>query len=159
MKKTAAYCIEIVYQTLPITNYQFSFEAQMNRKFTAIAIVLTGLLAFGVAGCNQPSSGDNQGTPAQSSGHGDHDHGDHSHADQDGKSDMDKMKEALAGLSEEDRAAAMKQHFCPVSGEMLGTMGEPIKVSIKDQEVWICCSGCKKDLEADPDKYLAKIKK
>ena len=126
----------------------------MHRKFTAFALALFSLLAFGFTGCNQPSSGDKQGTPAQST-----DHGDHSNADQDGKSDMDKMKEGLAGLSEEDRASAMKQHFCPVSGEMLGTMGKPIKMSIKDQEVWICCSGCKENLESDPDKYLAKLKK
>ena len=70
---------------------------------------------------------------------------------------MEKMTEALADFSEEDRKSAMKQHFCPVTGEMLGTMGEPKKVEVKGQQVWICCDGCKDKLLADPDKYLAKL--
>ncbi|MEO8268595.1 MAG: hypothetical protein ABI557_02675 [Aureliella sp.] len=75
-----------------------------------------------------------------------------------GKSDMDKMMAALADLPEEDRKSAMKQHFCPVSGEMLGVMGEPEKIDVKGQTVWICCDDCKDKLLADPDKYLAKLK-
>ena len=53
----------------------------------------------------------------------------------------------------------MKQHFCPVSGEMLGSMGVPEKVDVNGQPVWICCDGCKDKLLADPDKYLAKLAK
>ncbi len=75
------------------------------------------------------------------------------------KSDMDKMMEALADLPEEDRKSAMKQHFCPVSGEMLGVMGAPEKIEVKGQTVWICCDDCKDKLLADPDKYLAKLNK
>jgi len=73
------------------------------------------------------------------------------------KSDMDKMMEALADLPEADRKSAMKQHFCPVSGEMLGVMGAPEKIDVNGQTVWICCDGCKDKLLADPDKYLAKL--
>lgn len=72
---------------------------------------------------------------------------------------MEKMEKGLAKLSESDRASAMKQHVCPVSGEMLGTMGEPVKLTVNDQEVWICCNGCKKDLLDNPDKYLSKLNK
>ncbi len=90
-----------------------------------------------------------------SHGKHDHDHGDNDSA----KTDMEKMKEGLANLSETDRASAMKQHTCPVTGDMLGTMGEPIKVTVKDQEVWICCKGCKEDIMENPDEYLAKLKK
>jgi len=91
-------------------------------------------------------------------GHDDHSgHGDH--ASHGGHGDMDKMKEELAKLSEADRASAEKQHICPVTGEMLGTMGRPIKLSVKGQDVWICCDGCRKSLENDPDKYLAKLNK
>lgn len=70
---------------------------------------------------------------------------------------MDKMKAELAKLSPEDAASAEKQHVCPVTGEMLGTMGAPIKVDVNGRQVWVCCSGCKKTLLADPAKYLAKI--
>jgi len=87
-------------------------------------------------------------------GHAGHDHGD---SDDTGKTDMEKMKDSLASFSEEDRESAMKQHFCPVSGEMLGTMGEPQKIEVKGQSVWICCDGCKDQLLADLDKYLAKL--
>lgn len=73
------------------------------------------------------------------------------------KSGMDKMKEGLADLSEADRESAMQQHVCPVSDEMLGTMGTPIKVAVGASEVWICCDGCRKQLETDPDKFLAKL--
>ncbi len=74
------------------------------------------------------------------------------------KTDMEKMTETLASFSPEDRESAMKQHFCPVGGEMLGSMGAPEKVDVNGQSVWICCKGCKKKLLADPDKYLAKLR-
>ena len=72
---------------------------------------------------------------------------------------MEKMKAELAKLSPEDAAAAEKQHFCPVSDEMLGTMGAPQKVDVNGQMVWICCEGCEDRLLANPEEYLAKLKK
>ena len=51
----------------------------------------------------------------------------------------------------------MKQHFCPVSGEMLGTMGAPEKVEVEGKQIWICCDGCKNKLLADPTQYLARL--
>lgn len=65
--------------------------------------------------------------------------------------------EAFAALSPEDHAAAEKQGTCPVSGGALGSMGTPIKVTVKDRDVFICCSGCEEKLKADPDTYLAKL--
>jgi YHS domain-containing protein len=47
---------------------------------------------------------------------------------------------------------------CPVSGEKLGEMAPPYVFTYKDQEVKLCCSGCKKDFDKDPAKYLAKIR-
>jgi hypothetical protein len=132
--------------------------------FSIAAIVLLGV---GFYGC---SNTETETTPAKTpaSNSGEHDEKDHAHGDEhkehgdeaeSGETAMQKMEKGLAKLSEEDRASAMKQHMCPVSGEMLGTMGEPVKVTVKDQDVWICCDGCKKDLLADPDRYLAKLKK
>ena len=71
---------------------------------------------------------------------------------------MEKMEMELSKLSPADAASAEKQHICPVSGEMLGTMGAPIKLDVNGQQVWICCEGCRKRLLENPDKYLAKLR-
>jgi len=47
---------------------------------------------------------------------------------------------------------------CPVSGDKLGEMGKPYVFVYQGQEVKLCCSGCKKDFEKDPAKYLKKIR-
>jgi Cu(I)/Ag(I) efflux system membrane fusion protein len=70
-----------------------------------------------------------------------------------------KITEALAKLSTEDRALAEKQQVCLVSDEPLGAMGTPKKIEVKGQAVFICCESCEEDLLANPDKYLAKLKK
>ena len=65
---------------------------------------------------------------------------------------------ALAKLSEADRAAALKQDGCPVTGEKLGSMGAPPKVTVEGKEVFLCCEGCEEELRKEPAKYLAKLK-
>ena len=60
-------------------------------------------------------------------------------------------------LSERDRLHAAVQEICPISGQKLGSMGTPIKVTVKGRDVFLCCAGCKKPIEEDPDKYLAKL--
>ncbi len=47
---------------------------------------------------------------------------------------------------------------CPVSGEKLGEMGKPYAFTYQDQEVKLCCKGCKKDFDKDPAKYITKIR-
>jgi hypothetical protein len=71
---------------------------------------------------------------------------------------MAKVKEALAKLSHDDAASAEKQHVCPVSDAMLGSMGAPQKVDVQGTPVWICCEGCRKELLANTEKYVAKLK-
>ncbi len=68
-----------------------------------------------------------------------------------------KIKANLASLSSADRTLAEKQKICPVSGESLGTMGPPKKISVAGRDVFICCPGCEEALNNDPAKYLAKI--
>jgi hypothetical protein len=75
------------------------------------------------------------------------------------ESDMAKMKAELAKLPPEDSASAKKQHVCPVTGKMLGTMGAPEKVDVDGKAVWICCAGCREELLSNKDAYLAKLKK
>ncbi len=67
------------------------------------------------------------------------------------------IEAAFASLSAEDRALAVKQKICPVSGEALGEMGTPMKIAVAGQEVFICCESCKDPLLEDPAKHLAKI--
>ncbi|QQL45740.1 hypothetical protein [Sulfuriroseicoccus oceanibius] len=48
--------------------------------------------------------------------------------------------------------------FCVVSGEKLGSMGEPHVITHKGVEVRFCCDHCVPTFEKDPSKYIAKIK-
>jgi YHS domain-containing protein len=58
-----------------------------------------------------------------------------------------------------DAQAIAAQKVCPVMDEPLGGMGAPLKVDVKGRAVYICCAGCAKKLHAEPDVYLAKLKK
>jgi hypothetical protein len=46
---------------------------------------------------------------------------------------------------------------CIVSGEKLGGMGDPVVVTYKQQEFKLCCKGCVKPFNKDPEKYLKKL--
>lgn len=121
--------------------------------FSTIPLAVAAIM---IAGCTGTSTAPTQ-SGNSSAASATHDHGDHDHRA--AGSDMEKMKAELAKLSPEDAASAEKQHFCPVSGEMLGSMGAPIKVDAKGESVWICCDGCKQKILDNPDEYLAKIHK
>jgi hypothetical protein len=68
-----------------------------------------------------------------------------------------KIRASLDKLSPEDRALAEAQKTCPVTDQPLGSMGVPIKVMVKDQPVFVCCSSCPKEAAKDPDKTLRKV--
>jgi YHS domain-containing protein len=65
----------------------------------------------------------------------------------------------LAELDAADRKLAEKQKVCPVSGEALGSMGKPYKVTVKGRTFFLCCKGCLEELNANPDKFLKKLPK
>lgn len=113
------------------------------------------ILAFGLglSGCGGPEEASPGHQGPEAAGHG---HGDQTHH---GEPEDSALEAALAKLPAADRAAAEKQRICPVSGQLLGSMGTPIKVTVKGQEVFLCCAGCKKSIEDDPDTYLAKLNK
>jgi YHS domain-containing protein len=46
---------------------------------------------------------------------------------------------------------------CVVSGEPLGSMGDPVVVKHEGREVKLCCEGCVDSFKKDPEKYLKKI--
>jgi Cu(I)/Ag(I) efflux system membrane fusion protein len=114
----------------------------------------TLVIGFLTIGCSSSSTEiTDSKSPDVESAHSDHDHG------EGGADAMAKMKAELAKLSPEDAASAEKQHICPVSGEMLGTMGLPVKVDVNGNQIWICCEHCKESIQKDPEKYLAKLEK
>ena len=77
----------------------------------------------------------------------------------DKKDNEAKIKKNLAKLAPKDRKIAEQQKYCVEEQEnRLGSMGVPFKVEIKGQPVFLCCRGCQKEAEADPDKTLAKVK-
>ena len=47
---------------------------------------------------------------------------------------------------------------CPVSGESLGEMGKPVKVTHEGTDVYLCCKSCAKDFKKDPAKYTKMVK-
>jgi hypothetical protein len=53
-----------------------------------------------------------------------------------------------------DEKAIAAQKVCPVSKEDLFSMDGPLKVSRGEQSTFICCKGCLKELQANPDKFL-----
>jgi len=69
------------------------------------------------------------------------------------------IKANFAKMSDEDRPLAEAQKYCAVETDSkLGGMGMPIKVILNGEAVFICCKGCKKMAEKDPDKTLANVK-
>ena len=93
-------------------------------------------------------------------------------ATKDEKKPDDKSKDeaaAAASLSTEELAEikklsgsepelALKQGVCPVSGEHLGSMGMPVKVTAAGRTFYLCCKGCNKDVKDDPAAVVAKLK-
>ena len=134
-------------------------------RLSIVLCSVVAVVAFGLSGCGQ--SGDNSPKPetngpaAPDHNHADHNHADHDHADHDhGSHGAHGDHEAeLAKLSPEDRQLAEKQKVCPVSGEPLGSMGKPYKVTVEERDVFLCCKGCEDAIKKDPAKYLAKLPK
>lgn len=117
------------------------------------------VLAFtlGLSGCGSATDSPPL-QPAQQEPGGDAAGAEHEHAEHAEHEAHGEYEEALAQLSEADRALAEKQKICPVSGQPLGSMGKPYKITVKGREVLLCCQGCEAQITADPDKYLAKLK-
>jgi YHS domain-containing protein len=46
---------------------------------------------------------------------------------------------------------------CLVSGEKLGSMGEPVVINHEGQEIKFCCDACVPKFEKDPAKYLSDL--
>lgn len=125
-------------------------------KRSVFVILSSSAAIFGalwLSGCSNAAS--NTDTHDE---HGEHDHGEHEHGDGD-HADATMKAENLAKLSPADQALAESQKVCPVTGEPLGSMGVPLKVSVEGRDVFICCKGCQKKIQENPEKYLANLPK
>lgn len=65
-----------------------------------------------------------------------------------------KMK-GIAKLSLADQRVALKQRTCPVTRDLLGSMGKPYKVTVLGRTVFVCCEGCVDGIRENPRKYLS----
>jgi multidrug efflux pump subunit AcrA (membrane-fusion protein) len=74
-----------------------------------------------------------------------------------GSAKSDKIKAMLAKLSPEDQRLAEEQGYCPESEQPLGTMGVPLKVTVKGEAVFLCCKSCEDDAREHADQTLAKV--
>ena len=71
-------------------------------------------------------------------------------------------KESTSGSSKETTAKSSSEYpldTCVVSGEKLGSMGDPIVIKHEGTEVRFCCKSCIKKFKKDPAKYLSKLNK
>jgi len=74
-----------------------------------------------------------------------------------GNSDQGTMK---AGASKADNTkviTAVAIDWCIVSGEELGSMGDPVNYKYNGREITFCCKSCVKQFEANPTGYLARL--
>ncbi|MBL8014035.1 MAG: TRASH domain-containing protein [Candidatus Omnitrophica bacterium] len=53
-------------------------------------------------------------------------------------------------------AVKVNNKLCPVSGEKVGEMGDPVTYEYNGRIYNFCCSSCLSDFKKDPDKF-AKI--
>lgn len=57
-----------------------------------------------------------------------------------------------ASLSEKEQLLVAAQKICPVTGQELGSMGDPIPAKFGEQTVFLCCQGCQ-GKDADPQHW------
>lgn len=62
-------------------------------------------------------------------------------------------------MTEQQKAAVAiaRQKVCPVSGQSLGSMGDPISVTVEDKTIYVCCGHCVAKAKADFANYLRKL--
>ncbi len=62
-----------------------------------------------------------------------------------------------AGISSAGGSKPYPLDSCIVSGNTLGSMGDPITLVHEGQQVKFCCKPCVKKFKANPGKYLATL--
>ncbi len=65
----------------------------------------------------------------------------------------------IAKLSSEDQKLANLQVLCPITMEPLGSMGKPLKVTVGDDAVFVCCKACISGVKKNADKMLEQVRR
>lgn len=71
--------------------------------------------------------------------------------------ERDEYIKNIEQLPQEDWQAAKAQAICPISGTALGSMGMPVKITLRGKVVFVCCQECVGKAKRDPDGTLKKI--
>jgi Cu(I)/Ag(I) efflux system membrane fusion protein len=69
----------------------------------------------------------------------------------------DKVQANLAKLPEADRKLAVAQGVCPISGLPLGSMGVPETMTVQGRVLFVCCEGCRDQVNQDPQAALSRL--
>lgn len=64
---------------------------------------------------------------------------------------------SLTSLSGAESSSAYPLDTCLVSGEKLGSMGEPVVILHQGREVRFCCEHCQPKFEKAPAEFLKKL--
>lgn len=75
------------------------------------------------------------------------------------KADPQKFIEKLDKATMDAQRQDYPLDTCPVSGEKLGEMGDPVEMVVAGRLVRLCCPMCKPKVMADPARYLEAIDK
>ena len=73
--------------------------------------------------------------------------------------------DSSAAIAKIDEAVIAQQkplwplNSCPISGEAMGSMGDPIDFVLGTRYVKLCCKGCLKGVKKDPAAFLLKLDK
>ncbi|MDZ4688657.1 MAG: heavy metal-binding domain-containing protein, partial [Planctomycetaceae bacterium] len=70
---------------------------------------------------------------------------------------MSAKRTPVEPLSEADQALVLQQRICPVTEAKLGSMGQPVAVTVQNRKIFLCCRGCEASMKADPEKFLARL--
>ncbi len=124
------------------------------RYWTILTLLATGVLALGLAACGSGGDDHDHGSHAEG---GTQDHADHADDGDDGGHDDDGGLAAVVELTKTDPSGDYPLTTCVVSGEELGSMGEPLVFEYEGQEVQFCCAGCVDDFKKSPANFLAKV--
>src|SRR5262249_60126078 len=74
------------------------------------------------------------------------------------RDEEDKLNAVLAKLSPDDRRLVEAQGYCPIlTDNRLGSMGMPVKLLVKGQPVFVCCTACVNKALSKPEQVLAKV--
>src|SRR5262249_36569789 len=113
----------------------------------AVFGILSAVLLAAVVGCGHTNS-----LPMPTKGSGGEDSAVGTGTTKDSSSDKTTAVDTsgLKDLDEADRKLAELQKVCPVSRNPLGSMGKPYKMTVKGRVIFLCCDGCKDEVDKDP---------